>query len=74
MPVTNYTGIDYSGVGGKYNRDVKTGCRYGIIPVHDLDQLIWETAEPEYASGCPVCGGELTEVSEIEDDIEYGEQ
>ena len=59
--MSTYAGIDYSGPGATCNRDLETGCRYGIISANDLDGWLWEKVESVYTPSCPHCGDELPE-------------
>lgn len=59
MATTNYAGIDYSGIGATCNRDSETGIRYGIIPMHALNEWAYESFEPDYGTPhCPKCGND----------------
>lgn len=49
-------GIDYAGRDGTCNRDLKTGIRYGIIPLHELNEFAHDSFNPEYDECCPYCG------------------
>jgi len=51
-------GIDY-GL-GKTNINLETGIRYGVIPIHDLNEWAWEEFEVLYGEpSCPNCGNEV---------------
>lgn len=57
---TEYAGIDY-GL-GKTNIDIKKGIRYGVIPIHDLNEWAWEEFEGQYGDPCcPECGNTVEE-------------
>jgi len=55
MTKTNYPGIDY-GL-GKTNVG-ENDIRFGVIPIHELDQWVHEDIEPHYVARCPACGDE----------------
>ncbi len=57
--VESKRGIDYSGTGATCNRDLTTGIRYGIIPLHGLNEFAYDSFEPEYDACCPSCGREI---------------
>jgi hypothetical protein len=58
--MTNYKGIDYSGIGATCNRDSDTGIRYGIIPMNALHEFAWDDFEVDYGPPyCPECGNEI---------------
>lgn len=63
-------GIDYGM--GQTNIDRQTGIRYGVIPVHDVTQAWYDSAEDDYGPPhCPQCGNEAVEGSapHAEDDL-----
>ena len=66
-----YRGIDY-GL-GKTNIDRESGIRYGVIPVRELFDWIYEELEPQYGDPtCPSCGAEcITPITELSDDISF---
>ena len=41
------------------NRDPKTGIRYGIISINNLNEFALEAFEPMYLAHCPECGTEI---------------
>ena len=48
-------GIDYGN--GKTNINIKTGIRYGVLPVNDVGQAWVDDAESDYGDPtCPECG------------------
>lgn len=54
-----YPGLDYAGPCSTVNRDNETGIRYGIIPVHALNEYALESFEPDYGTPhCPKCGND----------------
>lgn len=58
---TDYAGIDY-GL-GQTNRNTKTGIRFGVIPVHDVCQAWYDSAEDDMGEPhCPECGNEAETV------------
>ncbi len=55
--MSNYPGIDYAGPVSQVNHDKDTGIRYGIIPLHALNEYVLESFEPDYGTPhCPKCG------------------
>jgi len=59
MNNTTYVGIDYAGPCSTVNRDSETGIRYGIIPLHALNDYALESFEPDYGTPhCPKCGND----------------
>lgn len=64
------TGIDY-GL-GQTNVDKATGIRFGVIPMHALNEWAWEGVEADYGEPhCPKCGNKaVAGDSDIPDDVE----
>lgn len=56
---TDYAGIDYGY--GTANVDPKTGIRYGVIPVSEIADAWYSSAEEVTIPVCPYCGEDLTE-------------
>jgi hypothetical protein len=50
-------GIDYGR--GLSNVDIKTGIRYGVIPLHNVTQTWCDSSDPVYVYRCPKCGNKL---------------
>jgi len=59
MTKTGYPGIDYGR--GQSNIDRETGIRYGVIPLRDLHEFIYDDVEGHYTPRCPECGDEFSD-------------
>ena len=63
MNNTTYVGIDYAGPCSTVNRDSETGIRFGIIPLHALNDYALESFEPDYGTPhCPKCGNDAVAI------------
>lgn len=62
-------GVDYSG--GTCNYDKENGIHYGVIPIHDLHEFVWDSFESDYGDPtCPECGNELQDYEDMDPDKE----
>lgn len=68
----SYAGIDYGNKQTNINN--KTGIRYGVIPVHDVDNYWYESSEGEYGNYCPFCGAESEDIRDAEKCDNCGEE
>jgi hypothetical protein len=64
-------GIDYGM--GNTNIDPETGIRFGVIPIHDVNQAWYDSSETLFGKPhCPHCGNEIPQ--EVKDNVQSCDQ